>query len=111
LRGEILFSDRFGNLLTSLGQFQPQGNDELTLIPWVGDLPKMSYVRNSQLVLPDKGVLPLVNTFADLPEGKCGVLVGSSGLFEIIANRQKAADLLDIKPGQIVTLSEVLYTK
>ncbi|MGD2159389.1 MAG: SAM-dependent chlorinase/fluorinase [Anaerolineales bacterium] len=111
LRGEILFSDRFGNLLTSLGQFQLQGNDELTLIPWVGNLPEMSYARNSQLVLPDKRVLPLVTTFADLPNGKCGVLIGSSGLLEIVANRQRAVDILGIQPGQTVTLRDVPHTK
>jgi S-adenosylmethionine hydrolase len=111
LQGEILFSDRFGNLLTSLGQFQPQGSENMEFIPWIGDLAPRVFSRNLQLVLPDSRKLPLVNTFAELPDGKCGMLVGSSGLLEIVANRQKAANLLDIHPGQRVTLRDLHQKK
>jgi S-adenosylmethionine hydrolase len=105
LEGEVLFADHFGNLLTSLGSFRPFTETRYQLKPWIGTLPEI--VVNSQdayMKLADGRQLPWVNTFAEIsPEG-CAIQVGSSGLLEIVANRQSAANILDMQGGEIVTL-------
>jgi hypothetical protein len=107
--GEILHSDRFGNLITSLGCFHRRANHHLELTPWVGSLPtQMINLTEWQLLLPDGRHLDWVSTFAELDPGKCGMLVGSTGLIEIIANQTSAADLLGLNPGEIITLSKFI---
>lgn len=109
ISGEILFADRFGNLLTSLGRFVPIVNSEYKLEPWLRSASdsfhemrvSMSQVR---LKLADGRSFPWVRTFADIPPGKCRVLVGSSGLLEIAANRGNAAEALGLSDGDPVNL-------
>ncbi len=109
LEGEILYSDRFGNLLTSLGVWKPTENDKFTLDLWLeSESPlsqEISITKNQvSLLLPDGRMLPLVNSFAEIPEGECGMLIGSSGLLEIAANCSRAEDLLMLTSGDPVTL-------
>jgi S-adenosylmethionine hydrolase len=101
IRGQVLFSDRFGNILTSLGKFFRQRDNSYRLDPW---LPMSSSNRLltrvnleiAQLVLPNGEILAWANTFADVPEGKCAFLVGGSGLLEIVSNRTSAAEILNL---------------
>ena len=109
LEGEILHSDRFGNLFTSLGVWKPSERDKFTLEPWIEPgstiSSKISIVKNQvSLLLPDRRRLSWVDTFADIPKGKCGFLIGSSGLVEIAANRTRAVDLLKLSAGDPITL-------
>jgi hypothetical protein len=99
LEGEILFSDRFGNLLTSLGRLVKVSNRRYSLDPWV---PVHSSSADIQIFSPDFHCLWLssgeklrwVYTFADLQPDECGFLVGSSGLVEIVANGRGADEIL-----------------
>jgi S-adenosylmethionine hydrolase len=109
IKGEILYSDHFGNLLTSLGKFVSLDKKLFQLEPWL-DIGAI-YSRNLQIArdqaslsLPNGSNLLWVDTFAEIPTGNCGILIGSSGLIEIAANRMKVADLLDIDPGDPVIL-------
>ncbi len=103
--GQVLHTDGFSNLITSLGQFFPAGADEMEWRPWVGNPVKVRLPRaNARLLLPDGQILPWVQTFAEIPTGRCAILVGSSGLIEIVANRQSAANLLNLEGGELVTL-------
>jgi len=105
IHGQILHADHFGNLLTSLGRFNPRPDDRLDFRPWVGRAPRRQIdLRHSRLQLPDGKTLPGASTFAQIPEGACAALVGSSGLIEIAANRQSAANLLNLHGGEPVTL-------
>jgi len=109
IEGEILYSDQFGNLLTSLGKWISSDREKFFFDPWLnlgaslsGDI---TIAKNqASLMLPDGHILPWVDTFADIPDGDCGMLVGSSGLVEIAANRSRAADLLKLSSGDPVTL-------
>ncbi len=105
IAGEILFADRFGNLLTSLGVFERTAGDSLALKPWTrGASERRISPRQARLILPDGSRLPLVETFQQIPPGQTAALVGSSGLLEIAANRQSAARLLALKAGDEIRL-------
>ena len=104
LNGQTLHADRFGNLLTSLGIFQRAGNT-LAFSPWAGNLPQFAVATsNLRLQLPDGRRIPWAHTFAEIPEGECAVILGSSGLLEIVANRQSAAQLLGLGEDTPITL-------
>lgn len=108
--GEILYSDQFGNLLTSLGIFSPSDERTYQLDPWVNKEEiivkhKVISKDRSTITFPDGKTLSWVDTFADLPDGECGFLVGSSGLIEIVANQNNAGELLQIDSGAHLTMN------
>ena len=106
IHGEILHADQFGNLLTSIGIFTPTQSTAHRFSPWIGELPAQNIMlKTSKLHLPSGLQLPLVSTFAEIPDGKGAALIGSSGLLEIAANRQSAANLLNLQGGERVTLT------
>jgi S-adenosyl-L-methionine hydrolase (adenosine-forming) len=84
----VLHVDRFGNLTTHLR------SEELSrIMEKVGGDP-------TQLVLVVEGfVLPLVGTYAEVPEGDACGLVGSNGRLEVAVNRGSAARLLGAGKG------------
>ena len=83
--GVVLAVDRFGNLITNLAG--------IDIGPLVGRR------RSSVEVALGSARLPLVQTYADVPEGALCALVGSSGRLEIAANRRRAVDLLGVGVG------------
>jgi S-adenosyl-L-methionine hydrolase (adenosine-forming) len=89
----VLHVDRFGNLITHLR------NDELSkILERVGGDP-------TQVVLVVEGfVLPLVQTYFDVPEGDACGLVGGSGRLEVAVNRGNAARLLGAGKGAPVRI-------
>lgn len=109
LKGEVLFSDRFGNLLTSLGRLIKASNEQYRLEPWAQDQSNSAnfhFFSPDQhcLWLPSGGKLRWVYTFADLEENECGFLVGSSGLLEIVANGMRADQILKLLPHDRIIL-------
>ncbi|RLD06100.1 MAG: hypothetical protein DRI56_08540 [Chloroflexota bacterium] len=107
LRGEILTTDQFGNLLTSLGRFIPTKDGQLQLSPWLEQrLPMVKFSPDkARVLLPNGQSLPFVNTFAHILPGECAALVGSTGLIEIVANRQSAAKILGLERGMAVSVT------
>jgi S-adenosylmethionine hydrolase len=105
LRGEILHADRFGNLLTSLGKFRQASQGLWQLQPWVQDTPLQPMeLRAEHVQLPNGDTLAWVSTFAQVPRNQCAALVGSSGLIELVANQESAAELLKLERGQEISL-------
>ena len=109
LIGEILFADRFGNLLTSLGKFQKSTDGRITLKTSLaqpaGPVPEVRFpVKDLAVELEDGTILHWADTFAQVAPDSCGFLVGSSGLIEIVANQQSAADRLGLRSGDPITL-------
>lgn len=106
LRGEIVTVDQFGNTLTSLGRFIPTANGKIKLSPWLGQsLPVVKFSPGqARVTLPSGQTIPLADTFAHIPPGKCAALIGSTGLLEIAANRQSAAEILGLKRGMAVSI-------
>jgi S-adenosylmethionine hydrolase len=108
-QGEILHKDKFGNLLTSLGKFIQSDQMTFRIDPWLGLESKMHVElriskTQASLSLANGRILPWVDTFADLEGDECGILIGSSGLLEIVANQASAADKLNLTAGELVTL-------
>lgn len=109
IQAEILFADRFGNLLTSFGRVQMQTPQEYRLVPWLPEsVPQITFDPTEYaLHLPDGRALKWVNTFAEVKPGECAALIGSSGLVEIVANHRSAAELLQLRDGALLEFKPV----
>lgn len=105
LHGELLHADRFGNYLTSLGVFTRLSGGWLHFSPWLpGPVETDMHTGSIELHLSDGKTLKWVNTFQEVPDKECAVLLGSSGLLEIVANMDSAANLLNLSRGDEVIL-------
>jgi S-adenosyl-L-methionine hydrolase (adenosine-forming) len=105
LTGQILFPDRFGNLLTSLGKFNWLDSNLIDFNPWIGESSQFRTPPETlKIELQNGRLLSWVNTFANIEPGDCAVLIGNSGLLEIAANRQSAANLLNLGEDEPVLL-------
>jgi len=109
LSGEVLYSDRFGNILTSLGRFVEISTGQFSIEPWVNIQPGPAnfpiYSPDlTYLWLPSGETLRWVHTFANLEGVECGCLVGSSGLLEIVANGNRVDQILKLLPHDPIIL-------
>lgn len=105
LEGEVLFSDHFGNILTSLGSFEWEEGSVLPFKPWLkGAASRRFKLEELQVLLPSGERAHLARTFGDLQPQKWGAVVGSSGLIEIAVNQGSAADQLKLERGALVRL-------
>lgn len=104
VQGEILYADRFGNLVTSIGQLTRKARS-LRLDPWIGGADPLELsIRDPYLTLPDGTPLPLVEAFADAPGNALTAYIGSAGLIEIAVNGGSAIERTGVQPGQTVEL-------
>ena len=104
IRGQILFADTFGNLITSLGLLHTEG-ENLVLDPWLGACSSARLKRRDvRAQLPDGTQLAISRTFGDAGTGKPVAYVGSSGLLEIALNQGSAAEALGLSAGQEILL-------
>lgn len=109
LKGEIMFADHFGNLITSLGVFYRFTDPRYRFTP-MKESDKISFdisdidISKSRIILPPGVSLKPVGTFADLAPGECGFLIGSSGFVEIVSYRKSAQELLGLPEGSEVRL-------
>jgi S-adenosylmethionine hydrolase len=77
VRGTVLYVDRFGTLVTNIGDDQlPRG--ERRVAP--------------EVVVNDENIGPLRSTFPDVAPGEPVALIGSSGMVEIAVNQGSAAE-------------------
>ena len=88
LRGEVLWVDPFGNLVTTIPG---------TLLAGLAE-GRQAVVEVGARKLP----ATVGRTFGDVPAGGAVVLSGSDGLVEIAVNRGRAADLLAASPADLV---------
>jgi len=103
IAGEILSTDHFGNLFTSLGLFQVV-KQTLFLESWItGEAQKAGPIQGIQIQAGNQ-FLPFVDTFNAVEPGNCAGLIGSTGLLEIISNQGSAADTLGLDRGDPVLL-------
>jgi S-adenosylmethionine hydrolase len=84
IRGAILRADHFGNLLTNL---RPE------------DAPQLVSGARFRLQAGVAEITRLVTTFGEAGRGEPCLLVGSSGYFEIVANRASAAAVTGAAAG------------
>jgi hypothetical protein len=86
ISGQVLYADRFGNLITNINRKEvercfPEGNIA---------------VRIGRRKLGG-----LQETYAQSEPGRLLTLFGSSGFLEIACNRSSAAEMLDYSPGKL----------
>jgi S-adenosylmethionine hydrolase len=104
LQGQILFDDHFGNLITSMGLWQTQG-EKLVLDPWLPGCRTVEYNRMKvRIQLPNGITIPLSTTFGDVDPGDLVAYIGSSGLMEIGVNQGSAAEMLGLTAHQAIRL-------
>ena len=104
LSGEVISTDKFGNIFTSLGRFQSTDSWDLILSSWINHINcKIKDRTHVEIILKGK-TLSLVKPFAMVPEGTCAGLIGSTGLLEIVCNQGSAAKLLSLKRGDEIIL-------
>jgi S-adenosylmethionine hydrolase len=105
LRGEALYADRFGNMVTSVGVLSRDG-DTLRLEPWVPGCAPLELPASRLRIRAGAGPeLPLVHTFAEVPKGAALAYIGSDRLLEIGVNLGSAADTLKLSSGMDITIS------
>jgi S-adenosyl-L-methionine hydrolase (adenosine-forming) len=90
MEGQVLYVDRFGNLISNIG--------EVDLAAAVGP------ARNLNVYVGPLRVGPLRTTYADVNPGEIVALIGSTGMLEIAINRGNAATQLRAVPGTIVVV-------
>jgi S-adenosylmethionine hydrolase len=104
LRGQVLFEDHFGNLITSMGLWQTQG-ERLVVDPWLPGCRSVEFDRiKVRLRLPNGITIPLSTTFGDVDPGELVAYIGSSGLIEIGVNQGSAAEVLGLTTRQEIRL-------
>ncbi|MBC7228701.1 MAG: SAM-dependent chlorinase/fluorinase [Thermoflexales bacterium] len=105
LEGEVLYADRFGNLVTSIGRFRWEGGD-LRLAPAFRPASGERTVgaAAARVVLAGAELRGIRRTYGDVPVGELLALVGSSGFLEIAVRQGSAAAVLGAAPGTPVTV-------
>jgi S-adenosylmethionine hydrolase len=109
IRGEVLHIDHFGNIITSIGLFNWDLPDQLTLNPRFGTgrpliCPPLSVdvsVSDPLMLLPR---LSIRHTYAEVEKGEALALVGSSGYLELSVNQGNFAAQFGVHIGNSVEL-------
>mgnify|MGYP000722282768 CR=1 FL=1 len=106
VRGEIVHIDRFGNLLTSIGQMRWLAIDKLTLDPHFGENREPLPVRaqEAKVKIHTTEIDGISHAYADTPRGGLIALIGSNGYLEIAVNQGNAASVLDVVVGDHLDL-------
>lgn len=105
LRGEVLYVDRFGNCITSIGRLTWAG-EGLRLTPAFGQGPACTFRADRAMVQAAGRYWPLRRTYGDVASGEPLALIGSAGLLEL-AVAQGSAAALGVTLGTGVTISEL----
>jgi hypothetical protein len=107
IRGEVLDSDHFGNVITSIGRLSWEGN-ELSLQPAFqlkGEEQARFPADELLITVGGMEIEGLLETYADVERGTLLALVGSSSHLEIAIREGNAAERLDVQAGDAVELS------
>jgi S-adenosylmethionine hydrolase len=104
--GEVLHTDHFGNVVTSIGRFLWSGNNELSLDAAFGQVEKQVRFGADEAVVTVGGrdISHVRRTYAEVEPGEVLALVGSSGHLEIAVREGNASRKLGIRPGDEVKL-------
>lgn len=101
ITGEIAHIDRFGNIITSIGQMDWVDPEALMLHPRFGKLRDPMRLRAAQLsiTINHHTITPVQVAYSEVERGGLLLLVGSSGYLEIAVNQGSAVARLGVFIG------------
>jgi len=107
ITGEVLHTDHFGNVVTSIGRLL-WNEDELLLVPVFGETGDGEQVRfrayAAVVTAMEEEIAGICRTYAEVKPGEMLALVGSSGHLEIAVREGNAAQKLGLHLGDPVVL-------
>lgn len=107
LRGEVLYPDRFGNLVTSIGQLR-WSEAGIGFEPWLPEVQGLELPEGEGWVLlPQGDRIPFRHTFGAVSQGEPLAYIGSSGMLEIGINQGDAADALHLSANDDIIFEAV----
>ncbi|HOT91554.1 MAG TPA: SAM-dependent chlorinase/fluorinase [Anaerolineae bacterium] len=105
IKGEVIYIDHFGNVITSIGRLVWDGA-LLTLDPAFGDAPAgLINAGRVHVFAAGRDLGPIRHTYGEVSAGEPLALVGSEGLLELAVNRGHGAQMLGLTPGASVEIS------
>ena len=107
IRGEVLHTDRFGNVITSIGNLIWTGATALELVPQFGPPHSPFFIPDAQtceITIGSQSIHGIAPTYGSVPLGAITALVGGSGQLEIGINQGHAARSLGVGIGDPITL-------
>lgn len=105
--GQVTRIDRFGNIITSIGQMRWLAPDQLEIAPRFGshaDLPGSISASGVTIRLQGYTLSSIRRAYSEVQPGDLLALIDSAGFLEIAANQGNAASILGVSPGVTVTL-------
>lgn len=104
MRGEVVHIDRFGNVVTSIGELQWSGDHYLMLTPRFGEHREAVLVdaAHSLVKAGEAALTGIRRTYAEAGRGDLLATVGSDGFLEIAMNQGDAAARLALAIGDSV---------
>jgi S-adenosylmethionine hydrolase len=106
ISGEVLYADRFGNLVTSIGRLRRQ-KDRLLMDGAFGQVapaPVEFVATEVEIEMGGQILGGISRTFGDVQDSAPKALVGSSGFLEIAIPQGSAAQSMDVDRGEPVIL-------
>ncbi len=105
IEGEVLYADRFGNLVTSIGYLERSG-DAVVLVPAFGPGGEWRgfSARAARIGVGTVQLRGIRQTYAEVAAGDLLALVGSNKFLEIAVRQGSAAAALGAVPGTPVTV-------
>ena len=107
ITGEVLHTDRFGNVITSIGLLLWQGQgDDLVLEPAFSPSGTSVRLTASQVTVEAAGreIVGIHRTYSAVERGAVLALVGSEGYLEIAVREGDGAARLGLRPGDPVVV-------
>lgn len=101
VEGELLHTDRFGNLITSIGRLHRDG-DELVLMPAFRRTPAPPIrfpAAAARVELAGRSIQGIRRTYGEADVGELVALVGSEGFLEVAVRQGNAREVLGVRRG------------
>jgi len=106
INGEVIHIDRFGNIVTSIGQIEIISPERLTLSPLFDSNSESVPIVPSKAIIKIHGktIHTINRAYDEVQRGQTVALIGSSNFLEISVNQGNAAKRLDVAIGDRVEL-------
>jgi hypothetical protein len=102
ISGEVIYIDRFGNVITSIGRLVWE-DTLLHLDPvFVQEESRMLNAGRSRVLAGGQDLGSIRRTYGEVAQGEPLALVGSEGMLEIAVNHGHGADTVGLKVGDPV---------